>query len=403
MLSLGCCFPSLLATSRLAPFCYFVTKLMNTHTDAIVGQDVSELPTEPKKGGFLRKLGAGSLAISLIIHGVIIVIGIFVVVAVIPPEREKTVDFKPSGGGGGSPVSSPSQKKMQASIAKPNTARVAAANVTSTFTLPEPTSSSAMSSLGALGGSMGAGGLGGAGSGGGSGNGTGLGTGDGMGMGTGMAGGKGLIVFGTTLNVRSIGVVLDVSGSMTRYLPTVIHELDRVAKGSPVILHVGCGIGRGKSRGNIVSVVSAMRQGSSEERFKRFWYLYQDPFYREVAKDSRTKVDFGRPLPVPEVYEVFADRSNTYYNDPEGPKSTADAILAREFDKVDAIYWFADFQDPIDEEKAKEILKVLKRRKQKLYMHASVEGRNIRIAREMICIPSGGKEIQADPGKTGKK
>jgi hypothetical protein len=280
---------------------------------------------------------------------------------------------------------------------------VAAANVASAFTLPEPESASSLSSLGALGGSMGAGGLGGAGSGGGSGNGTGMGTGDGVGMGTGMAGGKGLIVFGTTLNVRSIGVVLDVSGSMTRHLPKVIHELDRVAKGSPVILHVGCGISAGKTRPNIDSVVSKMRQGGSEDTFKRFWYLYQDPFYRDDKKDSRTKVDFSRPLPVPEVYEVFANRHNTFYNDPEGPKSTADAIMAREFDKVDAIYWFADFQDNIDEEQAKEVLKTLKRRKQKLYMHASAQGRNIDLARHLICLPSGGKEIQADPGSGAQK
>jgi len=372
-------------------------------TDFPTDSDHSDILIAPKKGSFLRKLGAGSLAISLIVHGIIVALGVFLVIAVIPPEPEKTVDFKPSGGGGGSPAASPSQKKMQASIAKPNTARVAAANVSSAFTLPEPESASSLSSLGALGGSMGAGGLGGAGSGGGSGNGTGMGTGDGMGMGTGMAGGKGLIVFGTTLNVRSIGVVLDVSGSMTRHLPKVIHELDRVAKGSPVILHVGCGISAGKTRPNIDSVVSKMRQGGSEDSFKRFWYLYQDPFYRDEKKDSRTKVDFSRPLPVPEVYEVFANRHNTFYNDPEGPKSTADAIMAREFDKVDAIYWFADFQDNIDEEQAKEILKTLKRRKQKLYMHASAQGRNIDIARNLICIPSGGKEIQADPGSGGGK
>lgn len=373
-------------------------------TDPTPDPDGSGILLKPAKGSILRKLGAGSLAISLLIHAVIIAIGIFLVIAVIPPEPEKTVDFKPGGGGGGSPASSPSQKKMHASIAKPNTARVAAANVTTAFTLPEPTSTSSMSSLGALGGSMGTGGMGGAGSGGGSGNGTGMGTGDGMGMGSGMAGGKGLIVFGTTLNVRSIGVVLDVSGSMTRHLPKVIHELDRVAKGSPVVLHVGCGISGGKTRPNIDAVVSPMRRGGGEEPFKRFWYLYQDPFYRDERKDSRTKVDFSRPLPVPEVYKVFASRQNTYYNDPEGPKSTADAILAREFDKVDAIYWFADFQDRIDEEQAGEILKTLKRRKQKLYMHASAQGQYIDVARNLICIPSGGKEIQPDaaPSKSVK-
>ena len=114
--------------------------------------------------------------------------------------------------------------------------------------------------------------------------------------------------------------------------------------------------------------------------------------------------DFSRPVPVEDVYEKFAKRPNTYYNDPEGPKSTADAILAREFDQVDAIYWFADFQDRIDEKQAKEILRTLKRRKQKLYMHASAQGKYIDTARNLICIPSGGKEIvpSADPAKKAK-
>ncbi|RYD31425.1 MAG: hypothetical protein EOP87_14755, partial [Verrucomicrobiaceae bacterium] len=75
--------------------------------------DGSAILLKPAKGSFLRKLGAGSLAISLMIHGVIVAIGVFLVISVIPPEPEKTVDFKPSGGGGGSPASSPSQKKMQ--------------------------------------------------------------------------------------------------------------------------------------------------------------------------------------------------------------------------------------------------------------------------------------------------
>lgn len=371
-------------------------------SDASTETDTIEVPLPPKSG-FWRRFGAGSLAISLIVHAVIIALGVFLVVAVIPPPPEKIVDFTTSGGGGGAPASSPSQKKAQANLVKQSPNRVAAMNVAGGFSLPEPISGSTMSSLGSLG-SLGAGGMGGAGSGGGSGNGNGIGTGDGMGMGVGMAGGKGLMVFGTTLNVRSIGVVMDVSGSMTRHLPKVLEELDRVAKGSPVILHVGCGISAGKTRPNIDSVNSQMRKGGSEDTFKRFWYLYQDPFYRDEKKDSRAKVDFSRPIPVEDVYEKFAKRPNTYYNDPEGPKSTADAILAREFDKVDAIYWFADFQDRIDEQQAGEILKTLKRRKQKLYMHASAQGTYIDIARNLICIPSGGKEIvpSTDPAKKAK-
>ena len=346
-----------------------------------------------KKQGFLKKLGAGSLGISLFFHAVVVVIGIFLVIATIPPEKEKEVDFKPSGGGGGARSSS-NQKKSQATMSKQLPNRVAAANVAGTFALPEPTSSSSMSALGALG----AGGMGGMGSGGGKGDGKGMGTGNGMGMGIGSDGApKGLMVFGTALNVRSIGVVMDVSGSMTRHLPKVLEELDRVAKGSPVILHVGCSIEDIRTRPNIDAVDSPMKKGV--DHFKFFWCLYQDPQYRNNGVYARDKVDLSLAIPSPDVYEKFAKRSGTYYNDPEGRRSTADAILAKQFEKVDAIYWFADFQDKIDPKAAEEVLRTLKRRKQKLYIHASDQGNYIDAARDLICIPSGGKEIVVDQPK----
>jgi len=346
----------------------------------------------PKKKGFLKRLGAGSLAISVIFHVALIAVGVFIVVANIPPEKEKVVDFRASGGGGGTPASS-SQKKMQAAMSKQMpTNRVAAAGVASSFVLPEPSNTGAMSALGAMGG--GTGGLGGSGSGGGSGAGIGTGNGNGMGMGIGTEGGKGLMVFGMTLqDVRSIGVVMDVSGSMTPHLPRVLKELDRVAKGSPVMLHVGCGIGNEKTRAKIDSVLSPMK-GDGSSNFKGFWCFYQDAYYRNNQITDRKKVDISRPFPLPEIYESFAKRPNTFYNDCENPlRSTADALTAREFEKVDAIYWFADFQDKIDEKAAEEVLRVLKRRKQKLYIHASDQGNYIDSVRNFICFPSGGKEI----------
>jgi len=365
-----------------------------------------EIPTSPepatadilikKKTGFLKKLGAGSLGISLFFHAVVVVIGIFLVIATIPPEPEKEVDFKPSGGGGGSPSAS-NQKKQQSSMSKQLPNRVAAANVAGTFALPEPSSSSSLSSLGALG----SGGMGGMGSGGGKGDGKGMGTGNGMGMGMGGDGPKGLMVFGTALNVRTIGVVMDVSGSMTRHLPKVLEELDRVAKGSPVILHVGCSIEDIRTRPNIDAVNSPMKKGV--DHFKFFWCLYQDPQYRQSGAYFRDKVDLTLPVPSPDVYEKFAKRNGTYYNDPEGRRSTADAILAKEFEKVDAIYWFADFQDKIDPKAAEDVLRTLKRRKQKLYIHASDQGNYIDAARDLISVPSGGKEIVVTPDPPKKK
>jgi len=152
--------------------------------------DPAQVLVKPRVS-FWRKLGGGSLAISLIIHGIILALGVVLIVAVIPPPPEKVVDFI-APGGGGAPASNPQQKK-RANVVRSNASRVAAKDVVSNFTLPDPEASADMSALGALG-AGGMGGLGGLGSGGGKGVGTGEGIG--AGMGKGMGGGSGANPFG---------------------------------------------------------------------------------------------------------------------------------------------------------------------------------------------------------------
>jgi hypothetical protein len=74
------------------------------------------------------------------------------------------------------------------------------------------------------------------------------GSGGGFGSGTGMGGMGGMtfkpiFMFGMELkDVKKIAVVMDVSRSMTRYLPIVTKELDKVAFGSNLVLYFGCGL-----------------------------------------------------------------------------------------------------------------------------------------------------------------
>ncbi|BCU77468.1 hypothetical protein [Luteolibacter sp. LG18] len=137
---------------------------------------------------FWRKLGGGSLSISIIVHAVLLAIGVFWIFQIIP-EKKQEVDFMPKGGGGGSPgVKEVSNKKQRATMTTPNTPRMAAKGVASSFTLPEPDAASAMSSVGSLSSGGLSGGLGGSGSGGGRGDGHGTGFGSGMGPGLGGTG-----------------------------------------------------------------------------------------------------------------------------------------------------------------------------------------------------------------------
>lgn len=139
-------------------------------------------PVAPPKVTYWRKLGGGSLTISILVHTVFLILGLFWIFQIIPPEKEKLVDFKPSGGGGGTSKSQPNKSRNQ--VMKAAVQRVAAAGISSNFTLPEPQMSSSLASLGSLG-AAGAG-LGG---GSGGGRGDGIGSGVGNGMGDGMAGG----------------------------------------------------------------------------------------------------------------------------------------------------------------------------------------------------------------------
>jgi hypothetical protein len=145
--------------------------------------------TSPKKKEELtlgKKMGAGSLTISVIFHAILLILAAFLILKIVP-KNDPVVDFMPNGGGGGSPGEKISQRK-RAMVNPVDISRVAAQGVTSNFTLPPPDNSS-MASVGALSSGGISGGLGGSGSGGGRGDGKG--TGFGSGMGPGLGGGNG--------------------------------------------------------------------------------------------------------------------------------------------------------------------------------------------------------------------
>jgi hypothetical protein len=146
----------------------------------------------PKKNSFWRKLGGGSLTVSIIVHAILLALAAIWIIRIIPPPKEKIVDFMPAGGGGGNPASQErSLQKQKASVMKPSASRIAVSGAPSAITLPDMDVSSQLSSLSSLSSGAMSGGLGGSGSGGGRGDGMGTGfgsgTGPGAGMGTGTA------------------------------------------------------------------------------------------------------------------------------------------------------------------------------------------------------------------------
>jgi hypothetical protein len=110
----------------------------------------------------------------------------------------------------------------------------------------------------------------------------------------------------------------------------------------------------------------------------------------------KLKYDASVPMPLKDIYEMMSKRKNTWYIDFCGITYAWTALMSKEVEQADAIYWFADFQDKVSPEMMDKVLKRLKARKQKLYIHASIQGRSFEQVRDGLVIPSGGEVIETE-------
>lgn len=208
---------------------------------------------EKQKVSFWRKLGGGSLTISLIVHGIFLVIGIFIVVQTIKPDVKPPVDMINSGGGGQKSGTTKDKKKVN--VVKNQAARVVALGATSSLSLPEQPPNTDQKATRDLP-SSGAAGLGGSGTGGG------LGSGNGLGMGAGNAAGigNGKNPFG------------DIKGGGSA-LVGVMYDLKQTSSKKST----------GMTPGNSALAVSKFFQGGWNERLL-------SPYYQATQKLYQTRI-----------------------------------------------------------------------------------------------------------------
>jgi len=342
-----------------------------------------------------QKIGMGSLGFSLLFHAAIL---LFMASYFIARQMvDKEVDFLPGGGTQqGAQASADLAEKMQVKQRQKISKvlplqRVAVENAHSDITLPDmPMDAINLPDMGSLmgGGKLGSGGFGSGGAGGGFGNGFGKG-------GMGGVAFKPIFMFGMELkNVKKIAVVMDVSRSMTRYLPLVTRELDKVASGSNLVLYFGCGLMPESTKNKALDKPLL----TADEDFKIYWQVWEGKTPLNMPMEDRRKLKFdpSQPMPLEEIYELMSKRKNTWYIDFCGITYAWTALMSKEVEQADAIYWFADFQDKVSEEMMDKVLKRLKARKQKLYIHASVQGRSFEQVRDGLVLPSGGEVIETE-------
>jgi hypothetical protein len=208
--------------------------------------------------------GGASLSLSLGIHALILGVGGFLVINQV--MLDQAVDFLPGGTKQGQEASQSLEHKIQQKkqpwLKKSMPLRkIAAVGSISEIVLPDevpdlldlPSANDMLTSAK----------LGGAGLGGG---------GFGKGMGLGAKGGmvfQPLSMFGREIKAKRLAVILDVSSSMAPHLPRVIAELDKVARGSVVVLFPGCGLDSPPKKG--LDGEEVYRTNGAE--FERFWRM----------------------------------------------------------------------------------------------------------------------------------
>ena len=347
-----------------------------------------------------RAIGGGSLTLSILIHAGLLVLAGFVVLA--SQVFDKQVDFLPGGGTqqgaeASAELAHKVQMKRQQKLQKtPPKQRLISTSIDSTLTLPEASPDVLeMPDIASLsgGGKLGSGGFGTGGAGGGFGAGVGMGA---------LAGRtfKPLMMFGKELkDTRKMAVVMDVSRSMTKFLPLVSKELDKVAFGSPLVLYFGCGLMKPppKLDDDINPVTS--------DKFRAFWQAWEGKTSLKIPAAERRSITYdpAKPMPLEAIFDLMSKRQNTWFVEFNGITFASTALMSKEVMEADTIYWFADFMDKVDSEQMKLVLKTLKKRKQKLYIHASREGRSFAQVRDELVIPSGGEVIQTQSEEPPKK
>ncbi len=341
---------------------------------------------------FWRHIGGGSLTLSLLIHAGILALGGLIVFTT--ALQEKQIDFLPGGGSQSSADASAAlahkiQQKKQNQIKKSiPRQKLVSTSLNAAINLPDaPPDLLDVPDVSSLlgGGRLGGGGFGRSGAGGGFGDGFGQGSLSGMTF-------KPLMMFGMELkDTRKIAVVMDVSRSMTRYLPLVAKELDKVARGSPLVLYFGCGL-KTPPRGLEDKVRKV-----SDPRFDKFWFYWEGKHEMDLLRQDydKLKVPTGEPMPLEAIYQQMKKRPNTYFIDFNGIAYASSALICREVMEADTLYWFADFQDAVDSEHIRDVMRKIRGRKQKLYMHASVRGESFETIRDELCLPLGGEVLEA--------
>lgn len=211
------------------------------------------------------------------------------------------------------------------------------------------------------------------------------GLGDGLGLG-GMGMGKGSI-FGVTIEAENLGVILDVSYSTHRVIDKAIIEIQKAFPDALIVLGPGCGMREGREEAEVLSAA----------KFEREKEDLASPSFDYEITDYLSTEPRGRGLPVtnrrfPELYETGLQNDRMFVLTWNNRTHTAFEWLIKE--RVDAIYWFADFQDMQEPAIVDSLIRDLNRKNIKVYQHHMDSGGSPGPDKFLLSAETGGEIIR---------
>jgi hypothetical protein len=215
------------------------------------------------------------------------------------------------------------------------------------------------------------------------------------GKGKGLGRGKSEL-FGTVVGDKKLGVIVDVSGSMQRYLDRVMTEVLSNFPNAEVVLVEGCGMEAVTA--DSPSPAPKSRLAGRKKRPRR---EFQEPLIPPHVVGFNSNEGLASPAvgglgglrqSVPRVYESLLHRAATWIV--VGDEANVATRLAFEHlagDHVQAIYWFSDFEDPVEARESEKAAKSVQDNKIEVYLHPMGGLKNIRNWSQKV----GAKVIEA--------
>jgi hypothetical protein len=204
------------------------------------------------------------------------------------------------------------------------------------------------------------------------------------------------MIFGKKVQANRLGVILDVSGSAHPHLAGAIEEIQKGFADATLILYPGCGLTEVKgASGQVIrkySTITSKELVADPSGFTTAGFLVDALKIREFAEMVK-RPSLRETLFVSWYEEKGADgKPEGDFEKLVGQTQLAFAELLKR--RVDAIYWFSDFQDKVSPQMVDKLTSELMLKRVRLYLH-NFAGPNIRPMLTEMAEKTGGT-VDAD-------